>query len=168
MKTSLKYMLALILVGVVLMPMAQVGAQGVVVPASPRGRFGVNVAPEFEGVDGFPGAISEFAGIEDLGIGWYSTWQVRVDPDRPGDIEFAQLLPTRRWPPDWDLVARAVQANPGSLWIIGNEPETRGQGEHTPAEYAARYHDAYHFIKNRDAFGYDRDRDWRKEQILYR
>ena len=35
-------------------------------PANMHARFGVNVAPQFQGMDDFPGLITDFAGIEDL------------------------------------------------------------------------------------------------------
>jgi len=115
-----------------------------------RQRFGVNVVPAYRGVPAFPGRITDYAGIEELGFGWYSDWTVQPNPILLPGMEFAQLVQTRTWPPNWALIREAVLANPGSLWIIGNEPETRGQGEHTPAEYATRYHEAYEFIKGLD------------------
>jgi hypothetical protein len=113
-------------------------------------RFGVCVAPNFTGVPSFPGHISDFARAADLGFGWYSDWTVKTYPERPNGIAFAQLLSTGIWPPSWSALRRAAAANPGSLWIIGNEPETRGQGQHEPLEYAQRYHQAYTFLKDVD------------------
>ncbi len=114
-------------------------------------RFGVCVAPVFAGAPDFPGSISDFAGVEELGFGWYSDWRIDGNPETlNGTIEYAQLLPTRSWPPNWAKLEVVARARPASLWIIGNEPETRGQGEHTPAEYADIYHQAYHFIKGVD------------------
>ena len=115
-----------------------------------RQRFGVNVAATWYKAADFPGSLGDYAGAGELGFGWYSDWRLLEDPDRPNGIEFAQLLQTRRWPPDWIEIETIARANPGSLWIIGNEPETRGQGQHSPQEYAARYYEAYHFIKGVD------------------
>jgi len=115
-----------------------------------RQRFGVNVISAYGGVPTFPGRITDYAGVEDLGFGWYSDWTVSRHAVLLPGMEFAQLVPTRGWPPNWSAVREAVVANPGALWIIGNEPETRGQGELTPAQYAQIYHDAYHFIKELD------------------
>jgi len=57
-----------------------------------------------------------------------------------------------------------VDANPGALWIVGNEPDRgpnvdnpndpdcsfRVQDDTAPEWYAQGYHDVYHFIKQRD------------------
>jgi hypothetical protein len=41
-------------------------------------------------------------------------------------------------------------ANPGSLWLIGNEPDCIFQDNVLPQNYAQAYHDAYSFIKGLD------------------
>ena len=115
-----------------------------------RERFGVNIAFSLPGEPSFPGRLSDYPGATELGFGWYSDWRVDINPPRPDGIEYAQLIQTRRWPPNWGHIENVVQANPGSLWIIGNEPETRGQGQNTPEEYAAIYHDAYTTLKQLD------------------
>jgi hypothetical protein len=44
-----------------------------------------------------------------------------------------------------------VAANPGAVWVIGNEPERIGvQDDVCPQQYAEAYHDAYDFIKDVD------------------
>jgi hypothetical protein len=92
--------------------------------------------------------------VAPLGIGWYSDWQMRAIPPQPADavLEYAQLLEVRDdvWPPNWGEVQNIVAYNPGALWIIGNEPECPNQGNLTPAEYAARYREAYVRIKGWD------------------
>ena len=115
-----------------------------------RQRFGVNVAASFPSQVGFPGSIADYPNVAQVGFGWYSDWRIDNAPLCPDGIEYAQLLQTRPWPPNWTRLEESVRCNPGSLWLIGNEPETRGQGEHTPSEYAERYHEAYHFIKGID------------------
>ena len=112
-----------------------------------RQRMGVNVAPVFGGHADYPGTLSEFANVEQVGFGWYSDWWIRVNPETPAGIEYAQLYQTGSWPANWPRVEETILANPGALWIVGNEPETRGQGQHTPEEYAERYHELYYFIK---------------------
>lgn len=115
-----------------------------------RQRFGVNVATVFQGHPDYPGLLSDFANVEQVGFGWYSDWTTRVDPETPAGIEYAQLYQIGSWPANWPRVEEIILANPGALWIIGNEPETRGQGQLTPTVYAERYHDIYYFIKSID------------------
>jgi hypothetical protein len=43
-----------------------------------------------------------------------------------------------------------VEANPGMLWIVGNEPDRVGQDNICPQQYAQAYHDVYAFIKEHD------------------
>lgn len=52
----------------------------------------------------------------------------------------------------WADIAAAVRANPGSLWLIGNEMDRRdwpggGQDEMIPSVYSRAYHDLYRDIK---------------------
>ena len=52
-------------------------------------------------------------------------------------------------------IAEAVRANPGSLWLIGNEMDRRdwpfgGQDEMLPETYARAYHDLYFYVKGID------------------
>jgi len=113
-----------------------------------RQRFGVCVVRAYGGIPNFPGELEDYAGADTLGFGWYSDWWTRENPAQPNGIEYAQLINTRSWPPNWTTLEKQIRANPEALWIIGNEPATRGQGQHTPAEFAARYHDFYYFIKS--------------------
>ena len=87
-----------------------------------------------------------------LHIGWYSDWGVSLNPPRPGGIEYVQLV----WVANGQFMSLTelgpmVDANPGSLWMIGNEPECIHQGNNTPEQYAQAYHQLYTFIKARDA-----------------
>ena len=97
------------------------------------------------------GALEDYP-LEQVPFGWYSDYSYRTAPQRPNGVAYVQLLPVGSgYPPDWARVEEAVRANPGSVWIIGNEPEcaiTDGdgnpmQGNLTPQEYAAIYHDYY-------------------------
>ncbi len=110
----------------------------------------MNVAASFGNRQDFPGTLDAFSDVTEMGFGWYSDWRMAIDPPRPAGIEYAQMLLTKRWPPRWDDVERVAQANPGALWMVGNEPETRGQGQHTPEEYAEIYYEAYTFLKRVD------------------
>lgn len=82
----------------------------------------------------------------------YFNWELENSPLPVGEAEFWQMIRVneigvRR---DWDEIGQAVEANPESIWIIGNEPDIRWQDNTTPARYAEIYHDAYFFIKELD------------------
>ncbi len=110
----------------------------------PTDRFGVGVNRAF-------GSITNYD-VASLNIGWYSDWTYSLAPSRPGGIDYAQVI----WvedgsiTPGLDQLGPMVDANPGFLWMIGNEPECIWMGNNTPEQYAVAYHDLYWFIKNRD------------------
>jgi hypothetical protein len=52
--------------------------------------------------------------------------------------------------PDEDALAAAAAANPGSLWLMGNEPDVAWQDDATPDQYAATYGRLYPIIKAAD------------------
>jgi hypothetical protein len=52
--------------------------------------------------------------------------------------------------PDPSTLAAIARANPGSLWLIGNEPDVKWQDNVEPAVYARLYHEAYAAIKAAD------------------
>ena len=139
-------LVAIILLGAVLCSPFAVPAGESDTLYTKRQRFGVSVARSFTGIPDFPGHPTSFFGVEDLGFGWWSDWSWDLSPWTTDDIEFAQVISGKPRP----KLEEAVRANPGSLWIIGNEPETRGQGEFYPWEYAEMYHDLYYFVKGLD------------------
>ena len=107
-----------------------------------RQRFGVGVAlPTIDQYD-----------VGRLGAGWYVNWRVNPTPPRPNDMEFVQMIRVagKSHAPDVDTIGAAADANPGSLWIIGNEPDVIWQDNATPTEYAQVYHELYTFLKARD------------------
>jgi hypothetical protein len=53
--------------------------------------------------------------------------------------------------PDAKTLATTAQANSGSLWLIGNEPDVKWQDNLEPAIYAQLYHKAYTTIKAADS-----------------
>jgi hypothetical protein len=113
--------------------------------ALPTDRFGVGLEPRL-------GAITDYD-VASLHVGWYSDWRTHLSPDRPGGIEYAQLIWVQEgtFSPGLDELRKIVAYNPGSLWMIGNEPECIWQGNNTPQQYAAAYHELYMFIKELDA-----------------
>ncbi|MBM4429715.1 MAG: hypothetical protein FJ026_05105, partial [Chloroflexi bacterium] len=118
--------------------------QGGHCPLWPSDRFGVGVQTRF-------GLITDFD-VASLHIGWYSDWKTQLHPLRPGGIGYAQLIwvDQGNFSPGIAQLGPIVDANPGYLWIIGNEPECIYQGNSTPQQYAAVYKQLYDFIKGRD------------------
>ncbi|MCB9431152.1 MAG: hypothetical protein H6668_04125 [Ardenticatenaceae bacterium] len=51
---------------------------------------------------------------------------------------------------DWDEIAAIARAHPGSVWVVGNEPDVKWQDNVTAGRYAELYHEAYTFIKQID------------------
>ena len=112
--------------------------------------------------------------LTNLGGGWYLDFGAHA-PTGPGNLEFAQVVRIKQnksgctylsgysvTPPLTDAsggLGELVAANPGALWIIGNEPDrgpdpgecAPGQDDTFPDVYAQAYHDIYYFIKQRDA-----------------
>ncbi len=113
----------------------------------PTSRFGVDVVGA--------GAITNYD-VSALHIGWYSDWVADVEPRRPGGIEYFQLISVigGQWSPGpLDVLEDYVDANPGAIWIIGNEPEcpvAPGGGSMTPEQYGDVYHLLYGAIKGFD------------------
>jgi hypothetical protein len=89
---------------------------------------------------------------QQLGMGWYLDWQINPAPIDVDGLEYAQLyamrpsnVPLRR-----DQIAQVLAANPGALWLAGNEPDVIWQDNKTPEEYAQLYHQFYTFVKTLD------------------
>jgi len=124
-----------------------------------RERFGVAFARVVQqGSQSVPQALDTYE-LAALQLGWYSDWSYNAKPLQPRDVtpetqlEYVQLITVRdgQWPPNWSAVQAAATANPGALWIIGNEPECPNQGNLTPAQYAQRYHQTLLKIRGWDS-----------------
>ena len=112
----------------------------------PLERFGLGVVRGWDKLDDYP--------LDRLPFGWGSDWTYGPpQPERPGK-GFMPIIAVRpsRYPPDWENLRRAIvaQAGRGTIWLVGNEPECIYQGNRTPEEYAAIYHDCYAFLKEHD------------------
>ena len=107
-----------------------------------RPRWGVGVAN---------GPISRYD-VELLHLGWYLDWGAQASPPRPGGIVYAQMIRLSGGVlrPDAGTIAAVAQANPGSLWLVGNEPDVMWQDNVTPVLYAQLYHEAYVAVKSVD------------------
>lgn len=102
--------------------------------------------------------------------GWYVDWNTRIlaPAQRHNGVEYVHTLrvrqdrgPNREYLPSYRIrpalnfdpggLGPIVQANPGSIWLVGNEPDsTHGQDDTMADMYARAYHDAYTFIKSVD------------------
>ena len=91
--------------------------------------------------------------VASLNVGWYVDWKTQLSPPRPGGIEYVQMLrmvgPTS-YSPSGSALADRIAANPGALWLVGNEPDCIYQDNMLPQNYAQAYHHAYSFIKSHD------------------
>lgn len=118
-----------------------------------------------------------------LRAGWYFNWSTSYSPPRPNGIRYAQSVFVKQWKwkdgqlvlydvdapyaqpytytvrPSIPEIRQIAAANPGSLWLIGNEIERRdwpssggasGQQEILPEVYAQAYHEIYLAIKEVD------------------
>ncbi len=111
---------------------------------SPNARFGLNVARE-SGKE-----ITDYD-VAQLHAGWYLDYTWHLAPAHPNGMTYMPMI--RRWREDaaWQAqLAAAIEANPGSHWILGNEPDHRAQDNRTPDDYATFYHTAYTFLKEKD------------------
>jgi len=120
-------------------------AAGSLPPYTLRSRFGIGISSLWgRTVNDYP------IGTKLLNAGWYTDWTWQIHPSRPNGMEYVQTIPVNVYFTDWERLRQAVLANPGSTWVIGNEPETWGQNTCTPWDYALRYHDLYTHIKGVD------------------
>lgn len=106
--------------------------------------------------------------MDTLGAGWYLDFNatqyygsrpangaeyvamLRVEQDRNG-LDFLPTYTFNHTLDENDL-GQIIAANPGRLWLIGNEIEVDSAAGDSifPAVYARAYHDAYHYIKSQD------------------
>lgn len=107
-----------------------------------QSRWGIGVAS---------GPISRYD-VESLRLGWYLDWTTQTDPPRPDGVAYVQMIRLGGGVlrPDGEEIAAIARANPGSLWLVGNEPDVIWQDNVEPATYAQLYHDAYTVVKDAD------------------
>ena len=141
--------------------------------------------------------ITQYAALSDLHAGWYVNWGVDAQAVQPAGIEHVQMVRVHQklscglwhhgdraacpyalpleynFAPEAAVITAAAQAQPGQLWIIGNEMDRvdwricaefesdghtckpdkivhQGQDEILPEVYALAYHDLYTLIKQAD------------------
>lgn len=121
-----------------------------VIADAPLCRFGVNVinGETFTDHDATP-----------LRIGWYLNYLATANVDEPPGVDFVPIIRLRQineteysYLPNGTTLLNAINAAPGSTWVIGNEPDRRTsiQDNVEPHIYAAAYHELYHLIKQAD------------------
>ncbi len=126
-------------------PVADPSAAGAITPY-PSCRFGVD-----------QGSQSGY-NLAALNLGWYLNWSTVITPERPNNAEYFQVVriqPTVDggfvFTPTTATLQAAVLANPGAVWLIGNEPDSPFQDNLVPELYAQAYHHLYTLIKGYDA-----------------
>jgi hypothetical protein len=87
-----------------------------------------------------------------LGFGWYLNWHAYPQGFRSSQVDYVPMIRLHEGQPDpsGQTLLEAVDALPGALWLIGNEPDVKWQDNTPPARYAEVYHDLYMQLKARD------------------
>ncbi len=86
-----------------------------------------------------------------LGSGWYLDWSVQSEPQIEGPQHWQMVRVHQDCiSPSPRAIQAAAKANPGQVWIIGNEPDVIWQDNVTPERYAVYYHALYRLIKLSD------------------
>ena len=127
------------LVGTAVAPQNDIPGEGLIPTIN---RFGVT------------GDLSDVIRVRQAGLpfGLFASWGPLTNLPEADGVQFWQMV--RTGPDgvrtDWERTEQAVQNYPGSVWIVGNEPDVRWQDNVEPAAYARQYHEVYTFIKSRD------------------
>jgi hypothetical protein len=87
-----------------------------------------------------------------LGFGWYLDWSAGSNRYRSEEVAYMPMirLQNGKIQPGGQALLAAVDAQPGALWLIGNEPDVKWQDNVTAEAYAQTYHDLYIQLKARD------------------
>jgi hypothetical protein len=106
-------------------------------------RFGITSPRGSQGYD-----------IASIGVGSYLDWGVTSNPSLPEGVEYIRVLRLRDdlYPQTLINLPAWVEANLGSVWIIGNEPDTTysNQDALLPEVYADRYYELAVIIHHLD------------------
>ena len=89
-----------------------------------------------------------------LGVGSLLDWGAANNPTLPEGIEYIRVLRLRNdlYPGTLANLAAWVGANPGSVWVVGNEPDTTYEDQDAllPEVYADRYYEVATTIRQLD------------------
>lgn len=95
--------------------------------------------------------------LADMRVGWYMNFHTAEEPPQPAGMEYMQLIAVERdteatysYSPAGAELLEVIAANPGSKWLIANEPDSPWQGNLTPQLYANAYHELYQLVKGAD------------------
>ena len=98
------------------------------------------------------GARVDQALTEQLGFGWYLDWKVSAGNFRSSEVEYAPMIRLKDGQPrpSGDALLAAIDAMPGALWLIGNEPDVKWQDNVPPERYARALPRSLRLLKGRD------------------
>ncbi len=92
--------------------------------------------------------------IASLGVASYLDWGAVTNPSLPSGVEYIRVLRLRDdwYPQTLASLPAWVQANPGGVWIVGDEPDTtfNNQDALLPEVYADRYYQLSQIIRRLD------------------
>ncbi|MER2598786.1 MAG: hypothetical protein ABTQ73_04655, partial [Caldilineales bacterium] len=110
---------------------------------SPADRFGITVYDS--------DAIGNYD-VSVLGAGGYLNWKADIAAPHPSDMRYLFMVRVHEagYRPAPARLSVIAAANPGEIWLIGNEPDVMWQDNTSPASYVTAYHGAYHAIKAGD------------------
>jgi hypothetical protein len=102
-------------------------------------RLGVN------GTHGSGPNVANDNSLIPLRVGWYQRYRTELTPTRPNGADYAQTIALTQtgpnsysYAPNAAAILQIVAQNPGSMWLIGNEPDRRDyQDDLEPHVYAA-------------------------------
>ena len=111
-----------------------------------RTMFVVLGSPPANGSDGYD--------IPSIGVGSYLDWAAGSSPSLPAGVEYIRVLRLRNDVYQYTLenLPGWVEANLGSVWVVGNEPDTTYEGQDAlhPEVYADRYFQLATIIRGLD------------------
>ncbi len=103
---------------------------------------------------GVSGQISDAVPAYDAGLnyGSFISWQIFDRERLPADVTPWQMVRVSETGIKNGLepLGVAARANPGSIFVIGNEPDVEVQDNTTAPRYAEIYHEAYYYVKEID------------------
>ena len=91
-----------------------------------------------------------------LNVGWHMDWSAQISPTHPNGADYLQMVRLKpelagySFTPPTGTLQIIAAANPGAIWLIGNEPDSPWQDKLWPEEYARAYHHLHNLIKQTD------------------